>query len=334
MDRHEPTSEGETLRATGDSGTADEKAFISYISLVRLSVVLGEWLNRPISADIDVAVMADRAGYPEVWVGEMAKLDAPVAAAVIASNTERIELCLGPLAVTVRSSVQIALAASTVAATTRRPVHVALGTSSDVVARWHGRTRRGAADALARGVGEVRTLLDGGRVSGFRLREPPPASTITVAAFGPRAVAAAANADRMVLNMVTLEAAAQLAPRHPNTAAWLAVAVDPDEIEIRRLAGGYVPYLAAPGYGEMFAAAGFGELVAFAGERPSPKELAARVPNELVAAVALVGDEASVRARIDSYHAAGVREIGLVLPPVDTDVGRRTIEALAPASHP
>ncbi|MDQ3351708.1 MAG: LLM class F420-dependent oxidoreductase, partial [Actinomycetota bacterium] len=93
-------------------------------------------------------------------------------------------------------------------------------------------------------------------------------------------------------------------------------------------------YLAAPGYAEMFAAAGFGELVAFARERPSPKELAERVPDELVDAVALVGDGASVRARIDAYHGAGVREIGLVVPPVDTAVGRRTIEALAPAPHP
>ena len=77
----------------------------------------------------------------------MAKLDAPAMAAAVVARTERIEPCLGPLAVTVRSPAQIALAAATVAATGRR-THVALGTSSDVVARWHGRDRRGAADRL------------------------------------------------------------------------------------------------------------------------------------------------------------------------------------------
>ena len=246
---------------------------------MRLSVVLGEWLDRPIDADLAVAVEADRLGYGEVWVGEMAKLDAPAMAAAVVARTARIEPVLGPLAVTVRSPAQIALAAATVAAMGRR-AHVALGTSSDVVAAWHGRDRRGAVDRLAKATDEVRALLAGERVDGFRLRQPPDGATVTVAAFGPRAVEIAAAADRMVLNMVTVEAAARLAARHPNTAAWLAAAVDPTPEERRWLTLGYVGYLAAPGYGEMFADAGFGELVAFARTRPHPRQLAAAVPDE------------------------------------------------------
>lgn len=298
---------------------------------VRLSVVLGEWLDRPIAADLDVAVAADELGYPEVWVGEMAKLDAPAAATAIVTRTRSIEPCLGPLAVTVRSPVQIALAVATVAAAAgERPVHVALGTSSDVVAGWHGRTRRGAAERLARSTAELRALLAGERVDGFRLREPPADATVTVAAFGPKAVEAAQHADRMVLNMVTTATAARLAPHHRNTAVWLAAAVDPTVDERRWLSLGFVGYLAAPGYGEMFAEAGFGDLVAFARTRPHPKELAARLPDELLDAVALVGDEATVRERIDAYARAGVTEIGLVVPPLDLPSGRRTLEVLAP----
>ena len=97
-------------------------------------------MDRPIDADLAVAVEADRLGYGEVWVGEMAKLDAPAMAAAVVARTARIEPVPRPLAVTVRSPAQIALAAATVAATGRR-THVALGTSSDVVARWHGRDR-------------------------------------------------------------------------------------------------------------------------------------------------------------------------------------------------
>ena len=255
---------------------------------MRLSVVLGEWLDRPIDADLAVAVEADRLGYGEVWIGEMAKLDAPAMAAAVVARTAQIEPVLGPLAVTVRSPAQIALAAATVAATGRR-THVALGTSSDVVARWHGRDRRGAADRLATATNEVRALLAGERSTASALRQPPDGATVTVAAFGPRAVAIAASADRMVLNMVTVEAAARLAAQHPNTAAWLAAAVDPTPDERRWLALGYVGYLAAPGYGEMFADAGFGDLVAFARTRPHPRDLAAAVPDELLDAVALVG---------------------------------------------
>jgi probable F420-dependent oxidoreductase len=296
---------------------------------VRLSIVLGEWLDRPVAADLEVAELADQLGYPEVWVGEMAKVDAPALAATIVSRTTTIEPCLGPLAVTVRSPTQIALAVATVAAG-GRTCHVALGTSSATVARWHSTTRTGAADRLARSTAEVQALLRGERVSGFRLRQRPTGTTVTVAAFGERAVGIAAAADRMVLNMVTPETAAKLAGRHPNTAVWLAAAVDPTLEERRWLALGYVGYLAAPGYGEMFAAAGFDELVAFARTRPHPKDLAARIPDELLDAVALVGTEAQVRRRLDEYAAAGISEIGLVVPPLDLACGRPTIVALAP----
>ena len=299
----------------------------------RLTVVLGEWLDRDIDADLDVAVAADRLGYPEVWVGEMAKFDAPVAAAVIAGRTQAIEPCLGPLAVTIRTSTQIALATATVAAATGRRTHVALGTSSDVVHRWHGRSRQGSADALRRCVGELRTLFAGEKVNGFRLRQLPPDPTITVAAFGPRALAVAAEADRMVLNMVTAETAAELASYHPNTAVWLAAAIDPTPAERRWMTLGYVGYLAAPGYGEMFTAAGFGDLVAFARTRPHPRDLAAQIPDELLDAVALVGDEATVRSRIDEYAAAGITEIGLVVTPLDSASSERTLVALAPSER-
>ncbi len=297
---------------------------------MRLNVVLGEWLDAPIGADLAVAVEADRLGYDQVWIGEAAKLDSPAMASTIVARTTRIEPVLGPLAVTVRSPVQIALAASTVAATGRR-THIALGTSSDVVARWHGRDRTGAAALLEQCARDVRTLIDGGRVNGFRLREPLPGTTLTVAAFGPRAAAAAAaHADRMVLNMVTVATAARLAALHAETAVWLAAALDPTDEERHWLSRGYVGYLPAPGYGEMFAEAGFGDLVEFARTRPHPKELAARIPDDLVDAVALIGDETTVRRRIDEYAAAGITEIGVVVPSLDQPSGRRTLEALAP----
>jgi probable F420-dependent oxidoreductase len=298
---------------------------------MRVSVVLGQWLDRSLASDIELAVAADALGYPELWVPEMAKADSPAMAAAIAHRTRQIELTIGPLAVTVRSPVQIAVALQTVAAVAGRPVHVALGTSSTTVARWHGRSRRGAAEALGATARDVGLLLDGERVNGFRLSAPPAMRpTITVAAFGERAVAAAALADRMVLNMVTVAAAGRLAARHPNTAVWLAAAIEPTEEERHWLSRGFVGYLGAPGYGEMFAEAGFGELVEYARTRPDPKELFARMPRDLIDRVALVGDETAVRARMAEYAAAGVAEVCLVPAAPDLPCSRRTLEALAP----
>jgi probable F420-dependent oxidoreductase len=297
---------------------------------VRVSVVLGQWLDRTIASDLELAVAADRLGYEQLWVPEMAKADAPAMATLIAERTDRIELVLGPLAVTVRSPVQIAIALQTVAAT-GRPVHVALGTSSTTVATWHGRSRAGASARLAATAGELRELLGGGRVNGFRLSQPPdPRPTLSVAAFGERAVEVAAGADRMVLNMVTAEAAARLAPRHPHTAVWLCAAIDPTDDERQWLTRGFVGYLAAPGYAEMFVDAGYGELVEFARTRPNPKDLLARIPLDLIDRVALIGDEAAVRRRIDEYADAGVAEICLVPPAPELPSSLGTLAALAP----
>lgn len=300
---------------------------------VRRSVVLGQWLDRSIEADLTLAEWADELGYEQLWVPEMAKVDAPAFAAIAAARTERIELVLGPLAVTVRSPVQIAMAVTTVAAT-GRPTHVALGTSSSLVARWHGRSRAGAADRLRQTRSELVSLLDGERVNGYRLPGPPARRpTVTVAAFGPRAVEAARHADRMVLNMVTVESAARLAPQHPNTAVWLCAAVDPSDEERAWLSRGLVGYLAAPGYGEMFTEAGYGDLVEFARTGPGPKEVFARMPPDLIDAVALVGSEAQVRDRIAAYGAAGIAEVCLVPPAPDLPSSRRTLEVLASETH-
>jgi probable F420-dependent oxidoreductase len=296
---------------------------------MKLSVVLGQWLDRPLDADLEVAVLADRLGYPELWVPEMAKADSPAMAAMIAERTNQIELTLGPLPVTIRSSVQIAIALQTVASI-GRPVHVALGTSSSLVAGWHGRSRLGAADRLAAARQEIAALLASDRVNGFRLSQPPTRRpTITVAAFGPRAVAAAADADRMVLNMVTTDTARRLAAQHANTAVWLCAAIDPSDEERAWLARGFVGYLAAPGYSEMFTEAGYGELVEFARTRPGPKEVHARMPADLIDRVALVGSEQHVRDRIAGYAAAGVTEVCLVPPAPDLPSSHRTLELLA-----
>ena len=296
---------------------------------VRKSVVLGQWLDRSIEADLRLAEWADELGYGQLWVPEMAKVDAPAFAAIAAVRTERIELVLGPLAVTVRSPVQIAMAVTTVAAT-GRPTHVALGTSSSLVARWHGRSRAGAADRLGQTRSQLVTLLEGGRVNGYRLPQPPAhRPTVTVAAFGPRAVEAARDADRMVLNMVTVESAARLAPQHPDTAVWLCAAIDPSDEERAWLSRGLVGYLAAPGYGEMFTEAGYGDLVEFARTGPGPKAVFARMPPDMIDAVGLVGSETQVRDRIAAYGAAGITEICLVPPAPELPSSRRTLEVLA-----
>ncbi|GII82842.1 LLM class F420-dependent oxidoreductase [Sphaerisporangium siamense] len=313
---------------------------------MRLSVSLGLWQDRPADEAVRTAQIADEQGYAEVWVGEMATYDAFALATAIGMRTRRVGLTVGPLAVTVRDPMMIAMGAASVADLTGRPVHVALGTSSPVVVEeWHGRSRAGASTALREAVQALRPLLDGDKsafsgaqvsCAGYRLRLPAPRCELTVAAFGPAAVGAAALADRMVLNLLTPASAARLITDlrllNPATrvAAWVVAAVDPDPAAVEQVRRGVLPYLAAPGYGEMFAEAGFADIVAYARTRPHPRDLLPAIPDELLESVALLGDSVEIMDRLDAYAEAGVDEVALVPVSTDTDpYGETTLKALA-----
>ena len=124
------------------------------------------------------------------------------------------------------------------------------------------------------------------------------------------------------------EAAAAAGRTPPRLAAWAVAAVDPTAETRAQLAQGVVPYLGAEGYGEMFEAAGFGELVAAARAGTHPRELLARVPDELAASVGMVGSAEQAARRAAAYREAGVDDLVLVPATAGDDAGARTLRAL------
>ena len=304
--------------------------------------------DSPVDEPLRVGVLADRLGYREVWAGEGPTWDSFVLAAAIGCATERVALTAGPVPVSVRDPLTIVRGAASVAAAVGRLVGVALGTSSTrVVEGVHGRTRTRPAAVLAESAEAVRTLMHGevgepivpGSV--FRRRQQAPGGPVTVAAFGDRAIAAAADhADRMLLDVVSpeqvrvlrgkLDAAAERAGRAaPRLAAWLPAAVDPEPESLTQILQSIVGYLTVPGYSDMFAGAGFGEAVELARSGAGSDALLAVLPTEAASTVGLVGDASAVRARIDAYAAAGLDEIALVPATAADSGGERTLMALA-----
>ena len=318
---------------------------------MKLSVVTPLWQDRPASENLEVAINADRLGFPELWIGEMATYDAFAFATAAALNTKQISLTIGPLAVSVRSPMTMAMGTASVADLTGRQTQLALGASSVVVVEeWHGQQRSRTATHLAETAQIVRGLLNGEKVifegelascKGYRLRLDAPATPLTIAAFGPAAVRAAArHADRMLLNMVTPEslatlreqmetAAAKAGKPAPSLAVWLTCAVDSEREAIDQQLRAVLGYLAAPGYAEMISAAGFAEVVEFARSRPHPKELLAVMPDELVSAIGLVGSEADIARRLEEYRAAGADEVCLVPATAGDPGGIRTLQAMS-----
>jgi probable F420-dependent oxidoreductase len=316
---------------------------------MEVGAALGTRSNVPPEEELRMATLAERLGYRELWIGEGWVWDSFVLATAVGLATEEIALTVGPLPVQVRDPATIARAVASAAALARRPVRVALSTSSvRVVERMHGRSRRGAVTALAESARAVREFLlngeaqvDGEVVSAhYRLGLPAPAGPLTVAAFGDRAIAVAAElADRMVLDLVSPELAGEYRAklhahadragrRPPRLAAWIPAAVDPDRESYDQVTESLVGYLGVAGYDEMFVAAGFGEAVGLARAGGQHEQLLSALPPDAAARVGLVGSADEVGARLKAY-AANLDEMVLVPATAGDPAGERTLTALA-----
>jgi probable F420-dependent oxidoreductase len=311
---------------------------------MKAEAVLGLWQDRPAPEALITASAAESLGYRRLWIGEMATYDSFALATAIAGSTQTIELIVGPLAVAVRTPLNIAMGVASVASLTRRTTHVALGTSSSVVVeRWHGRSRAGGPERLEATAQSVRALLVGDRdpASGFRLRLDHDDAQLNIAAFGPRAVAVAAvHADRMLLNMVTPDAVAAFrrqldlaGGQEVPMVAWLVAAVDPIPDEIAQIRLAVVGYLAAPGYGEMFVQAGYPELVDLARSGAHPREILSAMPEGFERSVGLVGSRGEIAGLIESYAEAGLDTVGVVPVTASGDYGKKALEAIADLSE-
>ena len=180
----------------------------------------------------------------------------------------------------------------------------------------------------------------GAAAGGFRLRLDPPGGAVTVAALGPRAIRAAGeHAGRMVVDMVSVEVAARLRTEldqaaekagrpAPRLAAWLPAAVDPAPEALAQLVRALVPHLGLPGYREIFAEAGYAEVTELAASGAPYQQVVRALPLEILNTTGLVGDRATIAARIGEYAAAGVDEIAIVPATAGDRGGAATLTAL------
>lgn len=314
-----------------------------------LSVVAAAREGSPFSEPLDIAVVADRLGFGEVWAGEGPTWDCFALATAIGFKTNQIGITAGPLPVSVRDPSSIMRGAASAAFLTGRRVGIALGASSRrVVEGFHGISRAGVTSVLEETSREIQSRLtarstreDSSSRHGTGRILPPPAGSLTVAAFGERAISVAARfADRMVLDLVTPEQVATLrgklvdashaADRPPPVlAAWLPAAVEAQPGAEDQILTSIVGYLAVPGYSDMFEAAGFGEAVERARAGAEKSELLDLLPAGAASELGLVGALEEVRSRLDMYSAAGLDEVAIVPATAGDPSGERTMTALA-----
>lgn len=268
----------------------------------------------PWAAFAGLARTGESSGYRAVFLPEIAGRDAFAALAGLAGETTALLLGTGIVPMTSRVPRVTAMGAATVHERSGGRAILGLGT---------GPAGRGALDALAAQVAELRTLLEDGGLS-LALPSPLP---IWISAIGPRSVELAGRiADGVLLNWCTPERVAEA--RDAVREAAEAAGRDPDAVTIAVYIRGSLgddraaalaalgeaagEYASFPAYARQFEAMGLGaesEIAVAAHQAGDPDG----VPGALVREVCLPLDPGEARARLDAYREAGA-DLPVVYP--------------------
>jgi probable F420-dependent oxidoreductase len=283
-----------------------------------------------------VAARAEELGYDSLWIADTgAGPDAFVVGAAVAGVTQRVRLGTAVIPLYTRSPAVMAAGAGSVAQLAPGRFILGVGVSSEtIVDAWGGVPFRKPLTRMRESIGVLRKMLAGERVTfdgntirtrNFRLVSPPPAPVpLYAAALMPSMLELAGEvADGVILNFMPVEAVPRIlehvragaarAGRDPGTIEIVSrfQVIVTDDVPrardaIRMMMG---PYFATSVYNRFIAWCGFPDEAAaiLAGwqAKDRGRNLAA-VTDEMIDRIAVIGDAAHCRKRLEAFAAAGV----------------------------
>ena len=312
------------------------------------------------AALVDLCVEAERLGYHEAWLAEVAGPETFALAGAIARATSQMPIGVAVVPATTRTAALLAMAAATVSQLAAgRPFRLGIGSSSQVIVEgWHGGSFDRPLRLVREAVEATRAALAGEgdysgeavRMSRFRLAAPPAGPVdLYVGALGPRMLRlAGAIGDGVCLNLMPPEAVPrQLAevrrgaadagrelPAGFGVMARLHCVVS-DDVAAARAAvrRGFGPYFAQPVYNRFLAWCGFpeeAEAIAGAWAAKDRAGVASAMHDGVVDSVAVVGPAGAAAERIAEYGEAGIGIAALNMLAPDGAAASAWLRALAP----
>ncbi|MBI4010969.1 MAG: LLM class flavin-dependent oxidoreductase [Candidatus Rokubacteria bacterium] len=310
----------------------------------------------PVRQLVELARLAEAAGYESVWVPEGSGKDAFSQLTAYALATREIGLATGIVTIFPRSPAILAMTAATLDHLSDQRAILGLGVGhKELLETGHGVVYDRPVRRMREYVTLVRGILHGQAlppavvvpVTRFRLDFIPERAElpIYVAALGPQMCRLAGEvADGVLLNWATpgyaAEAVAEVRAgaeragrdgRAVDVACYIRAAVGEDPAAVARsLALETARYVALDFYRRMFDRSGFArETAAVVAALPQGIEAAAaRVSDRMLEAVALFGDDAAWRKRLGEYRALGVALPVIAPVPVGPDAFRSWSEAI------
>ena len=304
---------------------------------------VGVMLPRDLPAGrvLEFARTAESLGFAELWVVEDLGFRGGIAqAAAVLAATSRLRVGVGVLPTAARNVVFAAMEIATLAELFPGRIDVGVGHGMPHWMRSIDAWPASPLTLLDEYVTALRALLRGERVTvegryvrvaGVALETPPAVvPPILAGVRGPRSLTVSgAVADGTVLaEPVTPEyvtaALAQIGAERPHRlVGYQAAAVGADDAVTYAAARTALEWIGEPDWAPHIAPLPFAaDLAALRAASASRADFVARMPDEWVAALAVVGTPAAARARIDELHAAGLSSVVL------TPTGARPFDAL------
>jgi alkanesulfonate monooxygenase SsuD/methylene tetrahydromethanopterin reductase-like flavin-dependent oxidoreductase (luciferase family) len=291
-----------------------------------LGVTAAPFIRSGTAAVVDLARRADRLGYDSFWVAEVTGIEAFSVLGAASSAAPGVGLGTGVLAMQVRTPPLLAMAAASLQALAPdREVLLGVGVSSPVVAcDWHG------ASYPASPLAHMREFI-------ALLRECLSGNTVTFAGdyYQVRKFRlAGAEADGVLLNYLPASHVSwcvEQVRRGGNARIYanIHVGVGDREAAAPRARYDLFSYAVVDAYAKSFTRAGYGGAIQAikaahrAGDRAGAL---AAVPDVMVDAIDVVGDEALVRETISAYRHAGV-DVPVIFPLTWGAAGQDALEA-------
>jgi probable F420-dependent oxidoreductase len=301
-----------------------------------LGVTAAPLMRRGPTEAVGLAHRAARLGYGSFWVAEVTGFEAFSVLGAVCQAVPGVGLCTGVLPIEIRTPPLLAMAAASLQALAPdRDVLIGIGVSSPVVVcDWHG------VDYPARPLARVREFIallreclsgntvtfagDYCQVRRFRLgveleaRKPK----IILGALGAGMLRLAGEvADGVLLNYLPASHVPWCVEQvrrggDAKVYAYVHVGVGDRAVAAPHARYDLFSYAVVDAYARSFAEAGFGDAIRairaahLAGDRVGA---VAAVPDEMVDAINVVGDEALVRGTVVEYQRAGV-DVPVIYP--------------------
>lgn len=292
--------------------------------------------GRTVRENIELATLAERAGWQGFWVAEATSGDAVATAAAVAARLESSRVGTAILPMQTRNPLLLAMAATSISQVASGGFVLGLGTSTPLIIEdWHAtpwgssplQLTRECVDLVRRFLAGERVTTDAGRWRYRRAQlaaRPPGRIPVYLAALNDRMLELAGEiADGVVLNFVTMADVAHAKRRVAAGAArvgrdlagfefmvfFRATVTDDYEAVRERYQRELFTYVMAPVYQRMFAREGYGdacqEIQALwrAGERQRALD---SIPPALIRERTLIGTASEIRGRLQGYADAGV----------------------------